>query len=100
MTKIFINTYLTAYVITKFNKLTERRVLIIPSKEKTSKFSFIEITEFNFLINSEKQIVVLNKCSPICLILLDSKEMKYIISSQRNKEKFMQIPQRINLKIN
>lgn len=100
ITKIFIKTYLTAYVITKFNKPTEIRVLIIPSKEKTSKFSLIDITEFNFLINSEKQILVLNKYSPICLILVDSKEMKYIISSQRNKEKFMQIPQRINLKIN
>lgn len=100
ITKIFINTYLTAYVIIKFNKPTEIRVLIIPSKEKISKFSLIDITEFNFLINSEKQILVLNKYSPICLILLDSKEMKYIISSQRNKEKFIQIPQRINLKIN
>lgn len=76
ITKIFINTYLTAYVITKFNKPTEISVLIIPSKEKISKLSLTDITEFNFIINSEKQILVLKICSPTCLILLDSNEIK------------------------
>ena len=76
ITKIFINTYLTAYVITKFKRPTEISVLIIPSKEKTSKLSLTDIMEFNFTISSEKHILVLNRYSPTCLMLLDSNEIK------------------------
>ena len=100
ITNIFINTYLTAYVITKFKSPIDISVYIIPSKEKISKLSLIDIIEFKLTINCEKHIFVLNKCSPTCLILLDNSEIKYIISSHRNNEKFMQIPQRINFNIN
>lgn len=75
-TNILIKTYLTAYVITKFNIPTEMRVLIIPSNEKMSKFSLIDITEFNLDIILEKQILVLNKFSPICLTAEDIVEIK------------------------
>ena len=75
-TNILIKTYLTAYVITKFSIPIEIRDFIIPSKEKISKFSLIDITEFNLDIILEKQILVLNKFSPICLIAEDIVETK------------------------
>ncbi len=75
ITKTFIKTYLTAYVMTRFNNPTDINDLIIPSKEKISKLSLIEITEFKLTINSEKQILVLNKFSPTCLILLEINEI-------------------------
>lgn len=49
----------------------------IPSKEKISKESpFIEITEFNLLINVEKDIGKLYNFSPINLRALEIKEFK------------------------
>ncbi len=90
-TKILINTNLTAYVTTKFNKPIEIIDFKIPSKEKMSKLEFNVNVEFNFVIREEKHIWVLNRFSPTCLIPLDTKDTKYIISSQINKEKFIHI---------
>ena len=49
------------YLITKFNIPVEIRVLIIPSNEKISKFSLIEIMELISVIIVEKHIFVSNK---------------------------------------
>jgi len=75
-TNILIKTYLTAYVMTKFSIPIETRDFIIPSNEKISKFSLIDITEFNLDIILEKQILVLNRFSPICLTAADIVEIK------------------------
>ena len=75
-TNTLIKTYLTAYVITKFNIPTETSDFIMPSNEKMSKFSLIDITEFNLDIILEKQILVLNKFSPSCLMAEDIVEIK------------------------
>lgn len=75
-TNIFIKTYLTAYVITKLNNPTEIRLLIIPSRENISRLSLTDITELSSEINSEKHILLLNRYSPTCLILLDNKDTR------------------------
>ena len=75
-TNTLIKTYLTAYVITKFSIPIETRDFIIPSNENMSKFSLIDITEFNLDIILEKQILVLNNCSPICLTAEEIVEIK------------------------
>lgn len=74
---------------------------MIPSKEKISKLSeFTEIIEFNFWIKVEKEILQPNKFSPACLIAFDREALIYMIWSQINREKFIQILKIINLKIN
>ena len=74
--------------------------LIIPSNENISRLSeSMEITELSFWISVENEIGQWNKLSPICLIALDIEEFINIICSQINSEKFIQIPKKINLKI-
>ena len=62
--------------MTKFSNPMETRDFIMPSNEKISKLSLIDITEFNLDIILEKQILVLNKFSPICLTAEDIVEIK------------------------
>ena len=58
-TKTFNKIYLNAYENTKLNNPNEIKLLIIPSTEKILKeVCSILITEFNFKINSEKEILV------------------------------------------
>ena len=67
--KILIITYLKEYVKTKFNKDIVIEDFIKPSNEKTSREEALtEIVLFISSINSEKQMFLLNRFSPILLI--------------------------------
>ena len=67
--KILIITYLKEYVNTKFSKEIVREDFIRPSNEKTSREEVLtEIVLFISSINSEKQMFLLNRFSPILLI--------------------------------
>ena len=71
--------------------------LINPSMEKILReFVSIAILVLIVLINSEKQIFLLNKFDPKALIASDTLEFKLRIISKRKKEKFIQIPHKIN----
>lgn len=72
--------------------------LINPSREKISiELVSIEILVFIVEINSEKQIFLLNKFSPRDLIARETLEFKSKINSNIEKEKFIAIPNKINL---
>ena len=99
--KILIITYLNEYVKTKLSKDIVSEALIIPSKENISREEeSIEILLFISKINSEKQIFLWNRDSPIPLIAREILETKFKICSIKKYEKLIQIPQITNLKIN
>ena len=68
----------------------------MPSSENISKLLFMDKIEFNWEIKVEKHTLLLNKPSPICRIAVEIKDTIYIISSQINNEKFIQIEYKIN----
>ena len=96
--KILIKIYLNEYEKTKPKRDVEIKPFINPSNVKISiEDVSIEIFELIFKINSEKQIFLLNKFSPKSLI---AKEILENISKNwpnKKYEKFIQIPQIINL---
>ena len=67
-TNTFIITYLNAYENNKFNKLTDVKLFITPSKEKIFNESSIKTVEFIFIINCSKLILVFKTFSPTSLI--------------------------------
>ena len=72
-----------------------------PSKEKILNSSLpMEIIEFKFSINPEKQIDLLNITSPKFRIAEEVNETILIICSQKKKQKFINMPYIINLKKN
>ena len=74
---IFNITYLKEYVNTRFNKDVVREAFIMPSKEKMSSEESVLKLEFSSEINSEKQILLWNKSSPILLIAKEIFEIIY-----------------------
>lgn len=93
--KTFIKIYLREYENTKFSKETDNIPFISPSIVKIFKEEVsIEIWELIFEINVEKQIVSLNKFSPILRIKRETVDIKSINNSIIKKEEFIQIPNR------
>lgn len=99
-TKTLIITYRKEYEKTKFNRDNVKVLFIKPSIEKIFKeLVLIDILVLIFVINSEKQIFLLNKDSPKFLIAREILEFNSKISFTKKNEKFMLIPNIINLKI-
>ena len=97
----FIIIYLNEYEKTKLRSPKYDKLFIIPVNENIFIFgSFICIVSFNKLIKEEKQIFVLNICSPIFLIKSDIVDVKLIICEHIKNEEFIRIAKNINLKIN
>ena len=97
----FIIIYLNEYEKTKLRSPKYDKLFIIPVNENIFIFgSFICIVSFNKLIKEEKQIFVLNICSPIFLIKSDIVDTKLIICEHIKNEEFIRIAKNINLKIN
>ena len=86
---------------TKLKSEEDKEIFIIPSKEKTSNDDeLIPIDLFISKINSEKQIFLWNKSSPIprsAKVMLD---VKFNSSLIKKYEKLIHIPKIIILKIN
>ena len=98
--KILTIIYLKEYERTKFKREKDNVLFISPSIEKIfMEFVLIEIFEFIFKINSEKQIFLLKSDLPKLRIAKETFKFKSKISSIIKKEKFIQIPNIISLKI-
>ena len=86
---------------TKLKSEEDKEIFIIPSKEKTSnEEKEIPMDLFISKINSEKQIFLLNKSSPIPRIAKVIFDVKDNISFMKKYEKLIHIPKIIILKIN
>lgn len=94
----FIKIYLNEYEKTKFKRDTDINPFSKPSNENMSIDEvFTEIFVFISKINSEKQIFLLNKSSPKFLIAKEILEKISKNCDNKKYEKFIQIPQIINL---
>ena len=86
---------------TKLKSEEDKEIFIIPSKEKTSNDDDeIPIDLFISKINSEKQIFLWNKSSPIPRSAKVIFDVKFNISLIKKYEKLIHIPKIIILKIN
>lgn len=93
--------YLNEYDKIKLNRLKEIKHFSNPSIENKLKFSeSIVIVLSRFCIKLEKQMLLLNKLSPIWRIAVEIYELNSINFSQIKGEKFIKIVNKTNLNIN